>query len=114
MTDKFILQGHIPIPCEDIFIWGRWLEENRKSKIVSQETIGHYFVSTVFLGLDHRYNDGPPLLFETMIFDDREKTKIGTSGDIGYQERCSTWEQALEMHERAKAFAELRLNENPK
>lgn len=25
-------------------------------------------VSTVHLGLDHRYGDGPPLIFETMIF----------------------------------------------
>jgi hypothetical protein len=25
-------------------------------------------VSTVFLGLDHSWDDGPPLLFETMIF----------------------------------------------
>lgn len=27
-----------------------------------------FCVSTVFLGLDHQYGDGPPLVFETMIF----------------------------------------------
>jgi hypothetical protein len=25
-------------------------------------------VSTVYLGLDHQYGDGPPLIYETMIF----------------------------------------------
>jgi hypothetical protein len=25
-------------------------------------------VSTVFLGLNHNYGDGPPILFETMVF----------------------------------------------
>lgn len=47
-------------------------------------------VSTVFLGLNHQYGDGPPLLFETMIF--------GGLLDQ-YQERCSTWEEADKMHE---------------
>ena len=46
-------------------------------------------VSTVFLGLDHQYGDGPPLLFETMIF--------GGIHDE-FCERCSTWAQAEEQH----------------
>jgi hypothetical protein len=29
-----------------------------------------YDVSTVWLGLDHNFGDGPPLIFETMIFGD--------------------------------------------
>jgi hypothetical protein len=53
-------------------------------------------VSTVFLGLDHAWGKGPPMLFETMIF--------GGEHDQ-YQERCSTWEQAEEMHRRACALA---------
>lgn len=46
-------------------------------------------VSTVFLGLNHGWGDGPPLLFETMVFDGP------CDGD---QERCSTWEQAEAQH----------------
>jgi len=49
-------------------------------------------VSTVFLGLDHAYGGGEPLLFETMIF--------GGEHDQ-YQDRCSTFTQALEMHSAA-------------
>ena len=77
--------------------WGRFFET--ANRIVKQETIGEVRVSTVFLGIDHQHGDGPPVLFETMIF--------GGSHD-GYQERCSTWQQAEDMH--AKACAMLRKN----
>ena len=33
-----------------------------------QTTIGDVEISTVWLGLDHQYGDGPPLIFETMVF----------------------------------------------
>ena len=60
-------------------------------------------VSTFFLGLDHAFGGGPPLLFETMIFGMPERSEE-------YQERCSTWEQAEAMHERAVAHARSLLN----
>lgn len=37
-------------------------------KIVKQEYVGDYWVSTVWLGLDHGWGHGPPLIFETMVF----------------------------------------------
>jgi len=47
-------------------------------------------ISTAFLGSDHNHReDGPPLLFETMIFGGAED---------GAQVRCSTYEQALAQH----------------
>lgn len=34
---------------------------------------GHkFFVSTVWLGIDHSFRGGPPLLFETMVFEERD------------------------------------------
>lgn len=30
--------------------------------------VGDATVSTVYLGLDHSFGDGPPLIFETMVF----------------------------------------------
>ena len=57
---------------------------------VRQTFIGKTRISTVFLALDHSFNDkDQPILFETMIFSDR---------DSDYQTRCSTWRQALKMH----------------
>lgn len=47
-------------------------------------------VSTVWLGLNHAYDDGPPLIFETMIFD-------GPMHE--YMDRYSTEEQARAGHE---------------
>jgi len=47
-------------------------------------------VSTVFLGLDYQFGDGPPLIFETMAF-------WRQSGG-GEKMRCSTWLQAEAQH----------------
>jgi hypothetical protein len=61
---------------------------------VCKTEIGGMKISTVFMGLDHNYRlDGPPILFETMIFGDIE--------DTGDQWRCSTWMQAEAMHQKA-------------
>jgi len=83
--------GRTPVKEPDLVAWGRWLERGAKARTVAKtEAVPGVEVSTVFLGLDHRWFDGgPPLLFETMIF--------GGHHD-GYQERCSTWEQAEEQH----------------
>jgi hypothetical protein len=59
---------------------------------VAQENIGDVRVSTVFLGMDHSFGEGPPLIFETMIF--------GGEHDE-FQDRCSTYAEAEEMHARA-------------
>lgn len=94
MSDKFILVGHEPKEVHDLLEWANWYETAERHVALTQ--VGDKRVSTVFLGLDHRYGEGPPLLFETMIFDGK--------GD-SYQERCSTWEQAEEQHRKAVAVA---------
>jgi len=58
-------------------------------------------VSTVFLGLDHNWGDGPPLIFETMVFGD-------TTHDQ-YQRRYSTESQALDGHAETVALLRLEL-----
>lgn len=59
-------------------------------------------VSTVFLGLDHRFgDDGPPILFETMLF--------GFNCEEEYQERYCTWEEAEAWHQKAIQVAQLRI-----
>jgi len=52
------------------------------------------YVSTVFLGLDHRYTpEGPPILFETLVFG------LSADGDEP-QERYTTYEAAEAGHAR--------------
>lgn len=41
---------------------------SKEKQRVAADSVGDYRVSTVWLGLDHQYGDGPPLIFETMIF----------------------------------------------
>lgn len=94
MTDQYTLNEHTPVPCNDLLEWARWFE--KADRRVAQNMIGDVCVSTVFLGIDHRFGGlGLPLLFETMIF--------GGIHDQ-YQDRCSTWEEAEKMHSDAVAL----------
>ena len=94
MNDKYILDSNgNPVVENDVLAWGRWYESaNRK---LAKDVIGEVTVSTVFLSLDHGHGDGPPVLWETMIF--------GGEHD-GYQERYTSREDAVAGHARAVAM----------
>jgi hypothetical protein len=115
MSGEYILVDKVAVPvsAEE---WAKWLEsvEGKKFKIVKQENVGRYWVSTVFLGLDHSFTGrNGPVLFETMIFNrhkrivivkvfgrSRPMTTAASEFDGGeYQTRCSTWGQAEAMHQ---------------
>lgn len=88
---KYILDGKTPKPVYDLMEWSKWFSKN--SRIVKQTKLLEVKVSTVFLGMDHQFEQGgQPILFETMIF--------GGEHDE-FQERYSTWEQAEAGHEAA-------------
>lgn len=74
----------------DIVLWGAWFET--ADKHVARSKILDHDVSTVFLGVDHSLGSGPPLLFETMIFEDGDMSGVFTR-------RYSTYAEALEGHE---------------
>lgn len=93
MTDKYILKGHEAVRCDDLMTWANWLE--KADRHVRKHEADGVRVSTVFMGLDHSFGDGPPLLFETMIF--------GGPHD-GFQDRFATWEEAEEGHDAAVAM----------
>ncbi len=50
-----------------LFEWGRWFETANRI-VGATEITSQTRVSTVFLGIDHGWDRGPPILFETMIF----------------------------------------------
>lgn len=91
MSQKYILDGHKTRRCNDTVKWAQWFEI--ADRRVAETMVGDKRVSTVFIGLDHQFGDGPPLIFETMIF--------GLANDGEYQTRCGTWEEAEEMHRAA-------------
>lgn len=90
MTDKYILSGpigHTPEPCSDLLQWAKWFEATDRRVALTEN--GDIRVSTVFRGIDHQFDNGPPLLFETLI----------SGGPLdGEIERYSIWEQAAEGH----------------
>jgi hypothetical protein len=42
-------------------------------KRVALDDAAGYSISTVWLGLDHQFGDGPPHIFETMLFGDGDR-----------------------------------------
>jgi hypothetical protein len=102
MNDKYILDsnGH-PQPCHDLHAWARWFETANSTRQIAKTEIGEVFVSTVFLALDHAWGDGPPLLWETMIFGGKHHQ---------FQERYLTRDEALAGHEQAVALVRASLD----
>lgn len=93
---NYILKGKKVVEETDLLKWGKWFETANRH--VANDKIGNVQVSTVFLGLDHSFGTGKPLLFETMIF--------GGKHD-GYQDRYTTWEEAEKGHKKALTLLKL-------
>jgi len=85
---SYILKGKIPIICDNIYEWAEWF--GTADRVVVQSTVHGIEISTVFLGINHRFGgNGDPLLFETMVFGgDLDETTL----------RYSTWEEAEKGH----------------
>lgn len=87
---NYKLVGHRPVPVSDVIEWA--LEFEKTNRVVAKSHVGDLLISTVFLGVDHNFLDiGPPLLFETMVFDE--------NGDGIDRQRYSTWDEAQAGHD---------------
>jgi hypothetical protein len=86
-----------PVATRDVLAWARWMEKAERH--VARDDVGFdVFVSTVFLGLDHSWGSGRPLLWETMIFGGPED---------GYQCRYSSRADAVTGHAAAVVIARM-------
>jgi hypothetical protein len=91
--DHYVLDGHVPkaVSWDEWVLWNADGFEARR-RVAFDDLGAGVTVSTVFLGLDHQFGSGPPLLFETMIF----------GGQLDeFQARYSTWDQAIAGHAKA-------------
>lgn len=77
-----------PVPV-DVEEWARMFEDMDRRRVAFTELVPGSTVSTVFLGMNHAWGHGPPLLFETMAF--------GPGADDEMR-RYSTWAQAEAGH----------------
>lgn len=87
MTDCYDRQGN-PMTHDE------WVQQfgAGDEKLVALSQVGDAIVSTVWIGLNHQWGDGPPLIFETMIFEEGD-------GDWRPQQwRWSTEDEALAGH----------------
>ena len=105
LIKHYILKDQKPVKA-DLLTWANWFEDI-DSRRVAQDIINNYRVSTVFLGLcytftaDHKEPD-ECLLFETMIFPENSGSSVYAEK---YQERYTTWDEAIGGHKRAIELA---------
>lgn len=86
----YVLDSDDHAVAVDFMTWAKWFEDIGNRIVDYTEITSDVHVSTVFLGLDHRFGgDGPPILFETMIFG-------GELDDA--QLRYSSWDDAATGH----------------
>jgi hypothetical protein len=97
-------EAHEVVPCRSLRKWGEFMARSEKRR-VAERTINGFWVSTVFLGIDHGFGLGPSSWFETMVFEDKE---LPPPPEIGpkihrllseMQLRYETWVEAEKGHE---------------
>lgn len=94
---KYILdENGEPIPCYDLTTWANAFEKDTRRILKQTEISKDIRVSTVFLGMDHSFSKGPPLLWETMIFGGKHDS---------WQNRYATKLEALIGHDAAVELA---------
>ncbi|NUX58706.1 hypothetical protein [Paraburkholderia youngii] len=108
--DKSVSPIHGRLNEEPVLEWARELEkfDNRQ---LARDDIAGCMVSTIFLGIDHGYGRGEPVLFETMAFSSATKplTYGGRTSDVHEeleQRRYCTYAEAMAGH--AEVCAEIR------
>ena len=97
-----------PIPVS-LTTWSTWFGRfpNRR---VALTQVGDFQISTVFLGINHRFCAGPglpPLVFESMVFDHSEEgtqyiamaTGLHPFYEDREQLRYCTWDEAMKGHQ---------------
>lgn len=90
MSNRYILVNK-KIKQVPLLEWVEWMKKP-ENKRVAENTVGKYWISTVFLSLDHNFGEGKPLLFETMVFK-------GNLIDLDMA-RYSTYEEAEKGHKK--------------
>jgi len=94
---KLVGKEAIPFPCfEDYldFLKTQTSEErNETRRVALTEAKNGFRISTVFMSLSHQYGAGPPLIFETMVFDGDNYSDLDC-------DRYSTWEEAEAGHKK--------------
>jgi hypothetical protein len=74
--------------------WARSFEKRPDRRVAETTLPDGTWISTVWLGLDHSFGSGPPLIFETMVFPSQDDMRDQDC------DRYSTEAEALDGHAR--------------
>ena len=100
---KYIIEDGLVVQCDDLMKWAEFIEFDRE-KYHKVDRIAGLMLSTVFLGLDHAFGGGEPVLWETMLFNEDERTTTKLFGrEHTYSPEIDCWrfsfmEEAYEFH----------------
>lgn len=97
----YILVGQSVVEEPDFLKWAEWsFRAGHKGRIVNEHNVGKYFISTLFLGLDHNFMRAYRMrIFETAVF--------WKDNAVEYY-RCATWIEAEAQHEKVVCKFEAR------
>lgn len=103
--DLYILINRIPIVVHDYAAWSKWM--TTRDRVVQQDYIEDlYFISTIFIGINHGIFEETPVLFETMVFEC--KCFMGEENTVNGRRYC-TWDEAKNGHDEfVKEYKELK------
>lgn len=105
MSTYYVLDENKNVVAEsDLKKWSAFFEDFDNRRIDETITRG-IRISTVFLGMDHNWGEGDPLVFETMAFAQMSGTDDLSEICGEFFNRYSTYADALEGH--AKIVAEV-------
>jgi len=85
------------VPTTSIGEWAEWFESADKERMLASTSFAGHLVSTVFVGIDQSWGEGPPLLWETMVFRLEDDGEI-CAADLDC-DRYTTFEEAEAGHE---------------
>lgn len=95
LADRFDLKYDIDGEPISFGTWAIASKNTEGRRIGATHTFDGWFISTVWLGLDHSFGDGPPLVFESMVFAPWWISAVGNDQDCV---RYSTYQQAVDGH----------------
>lgn len=102
MAGNYVLNADCTVrPVADVIEWATAFEKGDR-RVALTDLGGGVKISTVFLGIDHSFGEGPPLIFETMVFANR-------AGEEAMW-RYSTWAEAEAGHARAVELTQQRID----
>lgn len=104
----YVLLPDHSIQAVDLMTWAVWFEEIDNRRVL-EDQVAEFWISTVFLGLDHSFGiTGPPILFETMVFDRAHTVSLfgreRSAAVDRYTCRYATWDEAVAGHADAVAM----------